>query len=63
MPYFGNQTILEMKYMLFHCVHRNLRNKVHVALLSIRILLTIVTQRGYDTRGEFSVQEKIVIKN
>ena len=37
---------------MFHYFHRNLRNKVHVALLSIGILITIVTQRGYDTRGE-----------
>lgn len=50
--YFSNQTSLEMKCIMFHYFHRNLRNKVHVALLSIRILITIVTQKRYDTRGE-----------
>lgn len=32
--------------------YRNLRNQVHVALLSIRILITVVTHRGYDMKGE-----------
>lgn len=47
---------------MFRYVHRNLRNHVHVTLLSIRILITIVAPREYSMRGEFSVRAKIVIK-
>lgn len=62
LQYFGNQTILEMKCMMFHFVHRNLRNHVHKSPLSIRISITIVIPREYGMRGEFSVHAKTVIK-
>lgn len=36
---------------MFDYFYRNVRNKVHVAFLSVSVLITFVTQRGYDIRG------------